>query len=122
VKRRIFAAYPRRIAAAEAEIFYIALEMRVGIEALVRLVVRSAKVNWTINPDIVLICPVMSCQTVMDSVPAETVRENRRGDNCTKDNRRAERFCHDFSPWRPTAQRTAPARGAHRGHLENADE
>jgi hypothetical protein len=122
VKRRIFAAYPRRIAAAEAEVFYIALEMRVGVEAFVRLVICSAKVTWTINPDVALNCPVMSCQTMMASLPADTVRENRRGDNSANNNHRAERFRHDFSPWRPTTQRTALARGAHWGHLENADE
>jgi len=123
MKRRIFAAYPRRIAAAEAEVFYIALEMRVGIGALVRLVIRPAKITWTINPDIMLSCAMMSCQTTMASlpVPAGTVRENRRGDNGTKNDHRAERFHHGFSPGRNRPKNSPSAGGAHWGHPENAD-
>lgn len=111
MKRRIFAAYPRRIAAAEAEVFYIALEMRVGVEAFVRLVICSAKVTWTINPDVALNCPVMSCQTMMASLPADTVRENRRGDNSANNNHRAERFRHDFSPWPFDHPKNSPSAG-----------
>jgi hypothetical protein len=113
MKRRIFAAYPRRIAAAEAEVFYIALEMRVGIGALVRLVIRPAKITWTIDPDMVLSCAVMSCQTTMASlpVPAGTMRENRRGDNGTKNDHRAERFHHGFSPGRNRPKNSPSAGG-----------
>ena len=53
VERWVFTAYPRRIAATEAEILYVALKLRVWIVAIVRpgLGIGSANISSMMSPD-----------------------------------------------------------------------
>jgi hypothetical protein len=60
VERRVFAAYPRRIAATKAKVLYVPLELWVRIEALVRRVIGSAhmrviaNISSMMSPDVVV--------------------------------------------------------------------
>jgi hypothetical protein len=53
MERGVFTAYPRRIAAAKAEILYVALKLRIRIVAIVRpgLHINSANISLMMNPD-----------------------------------------------------------------------
>ena len=52
MERRVFTAYPRRIAATKAEVLYVALKLRVRIVAIVRLGlgIESANISSMMNP------------------------------------------------------------------------
>jgi hypothetical protein len=95
MERRIFTADPRRIAAAEAEILYVSLEIRVRIEALVLRV--------EVLVPLVIGCAKMASMLGPDMVPpgyANIFRENRRSDKGGQNNYRTQRFHvgHWFSP------------------------
>ena len=53
VERRVFTAYPRRIAATKAEVLYVALKLRVRIVAIVRpgLGIGPTNIPSMMNPD-----------------------------------------------------------------------
>ena len=124
VERGVFATYSRRIATAKAEIVYLPLEIRIRIEALVRLVIDAATIPSVMSPDLVMSCSVVSLQTMTASPPkyASIARKNRRGDEGAENNNGAERFHPDFLPGALTARRQPQCSGgAHWGHLENAD-
>ena len=52
MERGVFAAYPRRVAAAKAEILYVALKLRIRIVTIVRpgLHIGSANISSMMNP------------------------------------------------------------------------
>jgi hypothetical protein len=102
MERWIFTADPRRIAAAEAEVLYVALEIRVRIEALVLRV--------EVLVPLVIGCVKMASMLGPDMVPpgyANIFRENRRSDKGGQDNYRTQRFNvgHWFSPSEPNPPR-----------------
>ena len=53
MERGVFTAYPRRVAAAKAEILYVALKLRIRIVTIVRpgLHIGSANISSMMNPD-----------------------------------------------------------------------